>query len=256
VRVGETSSGGRPAGGSPRWWARLADVVFPPVCVACGGLVPDGGAFRNVCAACDRDLPRVRPPACGVCGHPFDGVVEGPRTCPHCRRLRPAFREGLTATRFRGAARALVIELKYHHGLHTLGDIETVFRTTPHVRERIVGAVLVPVPLHARKLRERGFNQSECLARALVRAADGQARVERLLIRRIDTKTQTAFDRRRRLANLKNAFALAPGARILRDQHYVLVDDVFTTGSTLNRCARVLRTAGIVTLDVVTFGHG
>jgi ComF family protein len=247
--------GGR-CGAARRTWRTVTDLVFPPLCVACGGLVTEQTAFRHVCASCDRKLPRVKPPACRVCGHPFEGVVEGPRTCPHCRRLRPVFREGLTATRFRGAARALVIELKYHHGLHVVEDMETVFRETPHVRERVVDAVLVPVPLHPRKLRERGFNQSEHLSRALVRAVDGRARVEELLIRCIDTQTQTAFDRRRRMGNLKNAFALAPGARILRDQPYVLVDDVFTTGSTLNRCARVLREAGIVTLDVLTFAHG
>jgi len=71
-----------------------------------------------------------------------------------------------------------------------------------------------------------------------------------------DTATQTAFDRRTRMANLKNAFALARGTTINPDFHYVLVDDVFTTGSTLNSCARALRRAGGLNLDVITFGHG
>ena len=72
----------------------------------------------------------------------------------------------------------------------------------------------------------------------------------------VDTTTQTAFDRRTRIANLKNAFALAPGASLNPALHYILVDDVFTTGSTLNSCARALRRAGALSLDVVTFGHG
>jgi len=112
----------------------------------------------------------------------------------------------------------------------------------------------VPVPLHARKARERGFNQSLLLAQALARVGGG--RVEEVLRRDVDTRSQTEFDRKTRQANLKNAFALVPGARLTPDQKYVLVDDVFTTGSTLNSCARILRRAGALNLDVVTFAHG
>ena len=130
-----------------------------------------------------------------------------------------------------------------------------IFRRTPHLGDYLRDAVLVPVPLHPRKERERGYNQAVLLAEALAEAA-GCARVERVLRRTLDTQSQTAFDRRTRLANLKNAFALAPGANLTPATHYVLVDDVFTTGSTLNSCARVLRRAGCLNLDVVTFGHG
>jgi len=77
-----------------------------------------------------------------------------------------------------------------------------------------------------------------------------------LLERHLDTPTQTAFDRERRLANLQNAFALAPGATLRSSDRYVLVDDVFTTGSTVNGCARVLREAGAERVDVATLAHG
>jgi ComF family protein len=117
-------------------------------------------------------------------------------------------------------------------------------------------AIVVPLPLSATRQRERGYNQTALLAEILVRVAGGGARVEPLLRRVVDTATQTAFDRRSRMANLKNAFALARGASLNPDQHYLLVDDVFTTGSTLNSCALALRRAGGLNLDVVTFGHG
>ena len=176
--------------------------------------------------------------------------------CPHCEGLAPAFREGRTAVLSKGPARALVHELKYHRGLFVLADMEEVFRRSPHVLELARGAVLVPVPLHPRKERERGFNQSRLLGDTLARAAGGGTRVESLLRRAVDTVSQTHQDRRQRQANLKNAFALAPGAALNPGQHHVLVDDVFTTGSTLNSCAFVLRRAGCLNLDVVTFGHG
>lgn len=238
----------------------VTEVIFPPTCVHCQALVETDGThasgFRNLCVRCVGQLEFVEPPHCATCGHPFYGVVEGERTCVKCEGLEPAFREGRTAVLFKGPARALVIELKYHRGLHVLADMAEIFRRAPHVLECVRGAVVVPVPLHARKARERGYNQAELLAGALVEAAGGGARVERLLRRAVDTQTQTAFDRRTRMANLKNAFALAPDVSLNPSLHYILVDDVFTTGSTLNSCARTLRRAGALSLDVVTLGHG
>lgn len=238
----------------------VGDVVYPATCVHCQGLVEqaaEGDAgFRHLCAKCAGLVDYVRPPHCTTCGHPFFGIVEGERVCPHCEGLDPAFDEGRTAVLFRGPARSLVIELKYHRGLHVLGDMEHVFRRSAHVLEFVRDRILVPVPLHARKARERGYNQSLLLAETVARAAGGATTVALLLRRTVDTTTQTAFDRRARAANLKNAFALAPGAAINPAARYILVDDVFTTGSTLNGCARTLRRAGALSLGVVTFGHG
>ena len=238
----------------------LGDVVFPRVCVHCRALVDSGeareGAFRHLCAACVAEIDFVVPPHCSACGHPFYGVVEGERRCPHCEGLAPAYGEGRTAVLLKGPARALVHELKYHRGLYVLPDMGEIFRRSPHVRELARGAVLVPVPLHPRKERERDYNQSGLLAEELARVAGGGTRVEVLLRRTVDTVSQTHHDRRARQANLKNAFALARGAGLNPAQHLILVDDVFTTGSTLNSCARVLQHAGCLKLDVITFGHG
>lgn len=146
--------------------------------------------------------------------------------------------------------------LKYHHGLHVLEDIAVIMAATPGYADYLRGAVLVPVPLHPRKLRERRYNQGLLLAQSCAQAAAGQAVVEELLTRVIDRESQTHYDREARRKNLKNAFALAPGVTISPAQRYVLVDDVFTTDSTLNACAAVLGRAGARHLDVVTFGHG
>ncbi len=234
----------------------LGDVFFPPRCVHCHGLVEESG-YRHVCARCARQIEPVRPPHCTVCGYPFFGVVaEAGRACPQCAALEPAFQAGCTAVLLRGPARSLVLELKYHGGRHVLGDMEAIFRRSPALLGHARDAVLVPVPLHPRKQRERGYNQSALLASALARAAGGSTRIQSLLCRVVDTPTQTAFDRRDRAANLKNAFALRRPGSLNRSLRYILVDDVFTTGSTLNGCARVLRRAGCLNLAVATFGHG
>ena len=153
-------------------------------------------------------------------------------------------------------ARALVLEIKYHRGRPVLDDMAEIFRRIPRWGAAVRGATLVPVPLHPRKARARGYNQAELLAEAIAQVAGGGTKVALLLGRRTDTESQTAFDRRTRMANLKNAFALAKGATLNPAHHYILVDDVFTTGSTLNNCACVLQRAGVLTIDVITFCHG
>jgi competence protein ComFC len=236
-------------------WRDKLDVIFPRSCVHCGGLAEDG-RLRHLCPACARHLFIVAAPHCPTCGHPYYGETGVNRQCGHCEALEPVFGEGRTAILLKGAGRSLVHALKYHHGLHVLEDVAVIMAEAPGYAAYLRGAVLVPVPLHPRKLRERHYNQSRLLADCAVRVAAGGTRVEELLRRVADTESQTRFDRAARQKNLKNAFALAPGATINPAQRYVLVDDVFTTGSTLNACAAVLRRGGAVNLDVVTFGHG
>ena len=236
-------------------WRDKLDVVFPRSCVHCGGLA-EGGGLRHLCPVCEKLLFVVAAPHCSTCGHPYYGETELNRQCAHCAALVPEFGEGRTAILLKGAGRSLVHALKYHHALQVLEDIAVLMAAAPGYGDFIRGAVLVPVPLHPRKLRERRYNQSLLLAECGVRAAAGAASVEELLRRVMDTESQTHYDRAARQKNLKNAFALAPAAAINPAQRYLLIDDVFTTGSTLNACAAVLRRAGVVRLDVVTFGHG
>ena len=235
-------------------WRDKRDVLFPRSCVHCGGLV-EGGRFRHLCPACEKQLFMVEPPHCPTCGHPYFGETEVNRLCLHCEALEPKFSQGKTAILLQGSGRSLVHALKYHQALHVLEDITAVMAAVPGYVDYLRGAVLVPVPLHPRKLRERRYNQSLLLARCGAQVA-GPASVEELLTRVVDTESQTHYDREARQKNLKNAFALAPGATINPAQRYVLVDDVFTTGSTLNACAAALRRAGALNLDVATFGHG
>jgi competence protein ComFC len=238
-----------------RAWRDTLDVVFPRNCVSCGRAVEEG-RLRHLCLACSARVQVVQAPHCSTCGHPFYGEMAANRVCEHCETLVPEFGEGKTAILAKGPGRALVHALKYHQAFHVLEDVRTLMAEAPGYLAYLRGAVLVPVPLHPRKLRERGYNQSQMLAETAAQVAGGQAKIENLLVRVVDTATQTKFDRAKRQTNLKNAFAMAPDAVITPGHHYLLIDDVFTTGSTLNACAAVLRRAGAVNLDVVTFGHG
>ena len=232
----------------------LLDVFFPSSCVHCGDAV-EHSDYDFLCRACSRELFLSKAPTCTTCGYPFFGMLAGPKVCPHCTELDPIFEEGKTLFLAKGPARSLIHELKYKAGFYVLRDIEAMLERSLYYRAYFEGAILVPVPLHATKLRERGFNQSERIAGALC-AATGAKSCQNLLVRTVYTQTQTRLSRAARHQNVKNAFALADDAVVIIDQTYILVDDVFTTGSTLNACAAVLREAGVTRLKVATLGHG
>lgn len=231
------------------------EVFFPRSCVSCGDAV-EGSGYEHLCRDCARELFLIAPPNCRTCGYPFHGMLGGPRVCPHCVELDPVFDEGKALFLAKGPGRELVHELKYQSGFYILRDIERMARRAQNYIDYLSEAVLVPVPLHAVKLRERAYNQAERIVEALARATGGRSRVEKLLLRTKYTQTQTRLNREDRHRNVKNAFALAGDAVVIPDQQYILVDDVFTTGSTLNACAAVLRKAGAERIKVATLGHG
>jgi len=244
----------------------LLDLFFPRSCVHCRGRVDNESPLRHLCSRCTAKVTLIKPPRCTTCGYPFYGAVDESfetRLCPHCEGLNPAFNEGRTCVLLRGPARSLVHKLKYNKGLYVLKDIQRLFAGSPGLSQWLHSSVLVPVPLHPRRKRKRGYNQSELLAQTLSKLVaetkTGDANrplIEKLLKRVQNTQSQTRYDKQTRLKNLKNAFALTKHAKVSPRKHYILVDDVFTTGATLNSCAKVLRRAGARHIDVVAFGHG
>jgi ComF family protein len=232
----------------------VLDVVFPRWCVGCGGAVASG-PLQHICLECQKKMVLARAPHCATCGWPFPGEVAGTRRCPNCVELAPEFHAGRTGMLLTGPGRKFVLEMKYHEGWHLRGDLRALAQSMEPLKNFVRGAVLVPVPLHPKRRRWRGFNQAEWVAEALV-ATGGAAGIEDLLVRVRDTPTQTRLDRKAREINMKDAFALRPEAVVKFEQRYILVDDVFTTGATLNECAKVLRRAGAGFLDAATLAHG
>ena len=229
------------------------DLTFPRSCVHCSGLVEQSG-YDFLCRACAREIFFSKPPACTICGYPFFGHLVGPRSCSHCADLNPTFDQGNTLFLAKGPARSLLHELKYHRGFYVLKDLARMVKATDHYRNYFSGAQLVPVPLHSDKERERGFNQSQKIAEMLGNIAESP--VNEVLKRVRYTQTQTQLDRKGRQQNVKNAFALIPDTHVIPDQQYILIDDIFTTGSTLNACANALYKAGARQIKVATIGHG
>lgn len=233
----------------------LLDLIFPRSCVHCRETVGETSPHRYLCHNCWQQIHFAQPPACTTCGYPFFGILAGPRKCPHCAELDPIFEQGKTLFLAKGPARAILHELKYRKGLYVLEDLSRMALRQEHFIRYLAGARLVPVPLHKDKLRERGYNQSLHLARMLAQVVPGASLFD-CLVRTRFTQTQTRLDRSARFQNMKNAFALAPRVHLNTKDIFILIDDVFTTGSTLNACAEALRQAGVERVKVATLGHG
>lgn len=233
----------------------ILDLFYPRDCVNTGNPLPGENKYRYLSEASLNEIHWAKGPACATCGLPFAGFVQGRRLCPNCKELEPVFSSGKTAFMLKGPTRKLIHELKYHNGFHLLPDILELVKEVPGYIGYMENAILVPVPLHKSKLKKRGFNQSLLLAQALAKVVPN-AQVMELLKRVKQTKSQTFLRRDERVNNVKNAFALLPKYAINKSLRYVIIDDVFTTGATLNACAATLRKNGASNINILTLGHG
>ncbi len=223
-----------------RVWNAGLDMVFPPRCVACKAF----GAY--VCPACRPLMMRADDPRCHVCWTP-----EASQTCETCRYRRPAFTGARSAFVYDGPARDAVLALKFH-GLAAIARTMAV-----PMAERLVEwdppvSVIAPVPLAGSRKRSRGYNQSELLAREIGRLT-GLSMVTGALARRRSTPPQVGQpDWEARRDNVARAFATR---RRVPDGGFLLIDDVMTTGATLDACARVLLSAGNRPVFALTFAR-
>jgi ComF family protein len=218
----------------------IASLVYPPVCTICSASV---GLHDYLCADCEAKLSRIVPPFCAKCSEPFDGAITTTFSCANCANRVLYFDAAVSAYRSRGIARHVILNFKYGkqiHLRHLVGRWLIAAFDDSRLRDRRFD-VIVPVPLHPARHRERGFNQAALLAERLGRHLGLPVRP---VLKRVHfTTTQTAFDRVERIQNLRHAFRLRKKADV-RKLDVLLIDDVLTTGSTLSECARVLKENG------------
>jgi competence protein ComFC len=242
--------------------AALEQLLLPAECLLCHALLGAGERDRLICAVCRHRWRAVRPPWCERCGQPAPHF--GP--CRLCAAWPEALHRVRTAVWLEDGARRAVHALKYDGLSRVAHDLAAaMLPLRPHT-DAPSGGALVPIPLAPRRLRQRGYNQAESLARALARV--WKMPVCNVLTRSRETPTQTALTPETRLANVAGAFGLRIddcGLRIgnhpiksaIRNPQctIVLVDDVFTTGATLAEAARALAQAGATRIHGITFAR-
>lgn len=229
---------------------RLLDLALPPRCGRCEALVNDPG---SLCAECWAEMAFIGAPLCDICGVPFELQIDD-ALCGDCLARRPTYGRARAAVVYDDASRSLILPFK-HADRTDLAPLLARWLAQAGAALLAEADLLVPVPLHRRRLWRRRFNQAGLLARQLGGLADLPVDYD-LLSRVRATRSQGGLSRQGRFRNLRGAFAVAAAGRArLGGRRLVLVDDVMTTGATAEACARVLCDHGAAQVDVIALAR-
>jgi len=243
---------GRAATSIKRGFRALIDVLLPPRCLACGTGLGSEGAL---CAPCWSEIAFIDGPACAHCGLPFEFDEGADACCGACFRQPPSYCRHRSVMHYNDASRSLILGFK--HGDRTEGA-PTFGAWLKRTGADLVQAetIIVPVPLHRRRLFTRRYNQSALLARSLSQALGGVITAPGLLRRTRHTASQGNLSRSARHKNVAGAFKVHPGhAAHVGGAHILLIDDVMTTGATVEACTKTLLRAGAASVDVLTLAR-
>lgn len=219
----------------------MTELLFPRRCPVCGQIVMPGG--EKICPGCKKELSFVSGPLCLKCGKEL--AVEEAEYCLDCRKHKRSVEFGAALLNYSGAAARSVAQIKYRNRREYLDyySEEMVRCLGPRIR-RMQAQILIPVPVHPARKRQRGYNQAEELAVRLGKitgipvCSGGLTRIRK-------TAPQKELTPGERLKNLEKAFLACPEFLPEGTEGVILVDDIYTTGSTVEACARALKKAGI-----------
>lgn len=239
-------------------WQRLSyelrqclDLLLPPACLLCGERLPGGTPATEFCPTCRAGLPTPALARCPVCAVAYRIVAPASHHCEPCLRQPPPFTRVHSVGPYAGTLQEAIQHFKYRGQLPLERPLGILLTESVRAGGGTRPDLVVPVPLHFRRLRERGYNQALQLSRQLGRNLD--IPVAPALLRRVrDTAPQQGLDAVSRRSNLKGAFAVAG---VVAGRRLLLVDDVMTTGATARACAGVLRQAGAASVEVAVLGR-
>ena len=228
----------------------VKDLLFPPLCLGCEQRL-ESSRPPLFCPDCLAALAFIRSPCCPCCGIPF--ATGGDHLCGDCLSGRYAFDFARSLLHYQPPISTIIRSLKF--GGHLTG-ISTLGALT--ARSEDMGAfgepdLILPVPLHPSRLRERGFNQALVIAKGCFPQWQDRIEID-LLFRLRAAPPQSLLTGKERRSNLKKVFSLARASSVA-GKRVLLVDDVFTTGSTVDECSKVLRSAGATRIEAFTLAR-
>jgi len=234
-----------------RWVHGCVHLVLPPLCVVTGEIVERQGMISSEAW---RYLDFVEAPMCKTCGIPFGYEIEEGAECGTCLKYPPAYDSARAALVYNDGSRGMILGFKHaDRTYHVLAFAPLLLRAGA---DMLSGAdVIVPVPLHPLRLLSRRYNQAGLLAQSLAEELNVPCLVAGLeRVRATKSQGHMKFSERRN--NVTGAFRVPAGAvSRLEGARVVLVDDVYTTGATVNECAKILKAAGAVRVDVLTLAR-
>jgi len=231
----------------------ILNLIYPPKCIFCNTILPPGTQIE-ICDKCYGEAPFVKGKVCRICGQPITAPY-GPDQCIDCKKTIHYFVQGISVFEYRGMVRDAIVRYKFigrKRYSRTLGLL--MLNRLRLMTNWPIFHMIVYTPLYKKKLINRGYNQAELLASVI---ADGlQCRLEKsILVKTRDTLPQSKLTRNQRFQNIKGAFAVRSPEK-LQDMNILLVDDVYTTGATVNECARLLMEANANSVYVITAAIG
>jgi ComF family protein len=230
----------------------LADLVFPPQCMACGTVLRENKL--SFCQDCFSQIGFIYSPLCSLCGQPFSEPGVSDHMCGACLLAAPAFSVARALGQYERVLMDVIHRFKYG-GKTSLGERLGKFMADFSYPSLAITdySLIMPVPLHPRRLKQRGFNQAVILAREISRRFS--VHLDFVSLQRIVfTEPQVGLGKDMRERNIRGAFRVADAGRI-RDEKIILVDDVYTTGSTVKECARILMKSKAEKVAVLTLAR-
>ncbi len=236
----------------------LLDLFFPRRCVYCGR-ANFTGEYDFICKDCEKEIYIIKGGRCLRCSE-IIGPNNAPNAlfCSKCVDDTPAFNWSMSCCIFNGPVREIVHGLKYKNSPFLVADIIKILRQTPGAEDFLRDSILVPVPLHYMRRIRRGYNQSELIAKSIIKAFPcANIRLLNALKRTRRTGTQTRLTKEERAENIKGAFDVISRklAKIDKQNHIVIVDDVMTSCATMSECAKVLKRRGFKNVDAFAFAR-
>lgn len=227
----------------------IMDFLLPPLCMNCDCSVSE---HQTLCADCWKEVHFLAEPLCGCCGASFDLPVDEGTLCGACLDHTPVFNAARAAFLYDDVSKGLILRLKHADQLH---PVPALAKWMVRTGDEFWGQadMIVPVPLHRWRLLKRRYNQAALLARGIGKHIDVPV-VYDLLQRIKATESQGHKNRKERFDNLRGAFALKKDMNI-KGKSIILIDDVFTTGATVETCAKLLKKSGAAKVFVVTLAR-
>ena len=230
-------------------YENMTEWFWPEICPFCGK-----ASRQGICDVCRKELDylKVKEPRCMQCGKPIRHAEA--EYCRDCMHTHHYYEKGLSLWLHQAPVSTSVYQFKYHNQ-RRFGEIyaEELVRQYSSVIQRWKPDVIIPIPLHRKRRRKRGFNQAEILANQIGRKMNLPVD-KKMLFRICRTKPQKTLSHRERKENLKHAFAIVPGSCKVR--RVLLIDDIYTTGNTIDAAAEILRKSGVEKVYFLTISIG
>ena len=226
--------------------------LYPPYCAICQKVLSLDET--HICYSCEKKITPIQAPCCRRCSHPLPAYGPSTVLCQSCRSNRPYFDRGFSLISYDDQSKEIFHQAKFQKKPWLFDAFRVNVKKFSQDESIASYDMIIPVPLDSRREHDREFNQADLIAHMLIRQMGLKIPVKKLLKKNKITKPQSQLHRLERLHNLKNAFSVR-NSKSIQNKSVLLVDDIITTGSTLNECAKLLKEHGAARVDFFTLAR-